>query len=448
MPEEMRLFLISLLFLPLAVTSQVTVAKIFSDNMVLQRDQPIHIWGKGIPGKPITVSLARITKISLVETDSTWNVYFKKQKTNAIPQSIQIKSDSESIELRNILIGDVWVCSGQSNMEWPMFKEMHFKEEVKRVHQPLIRLYNPSPAGRNIYGVPYSDSLNKRLTKDNFYEKTNWLVCDSNSVKSMSAVGYYFAREIVRNEKVPIGLINLSIGGAPIETFISRETLQRDNRFSKKVQGDWLTNESLPVWIRERGRQNVGANPDGYGDDLGLNHAYKPGFAYASGIAPIIRMPIKGVLWYQGESNSQEIERVNEYRDLLHLLINDYREKWKHTNKRVVGERLARWALNKTYEQNIVPSGPLPLLARYVNGKVIVTFKYTAKGLSTSDGKPLKGFSTDGKTEIEVNFGDTGITISTNIKPDYVYYGWKPFSDGNLVNSEGLPASTFKIKVQ
>lgn len=215
-------------------------------------------------------------------------------------------------------------------------------------------------------------------------------------------------------------------------------------------------------------------------------------------------MPVKGVLCYQGESNAQEMERVNEYAALSKLMMDDYRKKWKQsalpfyyvqlssidtvhykshfwpqfrdeqrkmmqkisysgmavcsdigakddvhpTNKKEVGKRLARWALNKTYKQNIVPSGPLPIVAKYKDGKVTISFQYRAKGLMTSDGKSLRGFSLDGKSEAEAYFGDSGVIVPAGFKPDYIYYGWKPFSDGNLVNSENLPASTFKIKVQ
>lgn len=118
------------------------------------------------------------------------------------------------------------------------------------------------------------------------------------------------------------------------------------------------------------------------------------------------------------------------------------------TNKKLVGERLAKWALHKTYHKKIVPSGPLPLAAKYRKGKVIVSFRYKENGLRTTDGKPLKGFSLDGKDEVEAFFVNNAVVISTNQKPGYVYYGWTPFSNGNLVNSENLPASTFKIKVQ
>jgi sialate O-acetylesterase len=500
----MRWVFIYILLLPLVTASQLTMARIFSDNMVLQRDQPVHFWGTGIPGQRVTVLFARQSKATIVKADSSWDVYFKKHSADAQPQTIVVNCDKANIELKNILIGDVWLCSGQSNMEWAMSKEMHFRSEVSHTDQPLIRLYNPSPAGRYVYGIAYTDSLNKRLNTEDFYQDMDWQLCDSNTVKPMSAVGYYFAKNIVEYESVPIGLINLSIGGAPIETFINRTTLQNNKQFAAKVKGNWLENEALPEWIRERGKQNIGENKNGYGDDLGLNHAYKPGFAYSSGIEPIIMMPIKGVLWYQGETNSLEHARVKEYRRLLHLMIDDYRAKWKQptmpfywvqlssidttkykskywpqfrdeqrrllsevknsgmavcsdigskdnvhpANKKAVGQRLARWALNKTYKRNVVPSGPLPLQAKYSNGSIVISFQYPANGLQTSDGKPVRGFSLDGKTGITAQVQKSTIVIPVKEKPACVYYAWEPFTDANLVNSALLPASTFKIKVQ
>ncbi|HRQ18426.1 MAG TPA: sialate O-acetylesterase [Agriterribacter sp.] len=515
--REIALFLTGLLLIPAAVFAQFQIADIFSDNMVLQRDQPVHIWGKGNPGDTVLSGFATEEKSCIIKADSSWSVYFKKQKANAAPQIIYIKNRKETIELKNILIGDVWVCSGQSNMEWPMIKEMHFKEEIKYANQPLIRLYNPAPAGRYVYGVAYTDSLNKRLNTEDFYADADWQQCDSNTVKPMTAVGYYFAKHIVASENVPVGLINLSIGGAPIETFISRDALQNSKQFSVKVKGNWLENNNLPEWVRERAKQNVGNNVNGYGDDLGLNHAYKPGFAYAGGVAPIIAMPIKGILWYQGESNALELPRVEEYRNLLHLMINDYRQKWlpclpdrqaaapegkqpampfywvqlssidtakypSHywpqfrdeqrklldevknggmavcsdigfkndvhpTNKKTVGERLARWALHYTYKRNIVPSGPLPLHAKYINGNIVITFRYTAEGLRTSDREAVTGFSINGKEETKATIQKNKIIIAAKEKPAFIYYGWQPFTNANLVNSEELPASTFKINV-
>lgn len=499
----MKWFLISIFILPVHCTGQLKLAKIFSHNMVLQRNQPIHFWGTAIPGKTISVAFANEKKKVVVKADSSWSLYFKKQNASVLPRQVTISSEAEKIVLENILIGDIWICAGQSNMEWEMQKEMHWETEKYLTNQPLIRFANPAPAGRNVYAVAFTDSINHRLTKDSFYLWNSWMVCDSNSIKTMSAVAYYFAKSITNKTGVPIGLINLSIGGAPIETFISREALQHSKQFYKKVQGDWLTNNSLPVWVRERGKQNAGNNTNGLKDDLGLNHAYKPGFAYEAGIKPLLPLSVKGLIWYQGESNAQEIDRVNEYAALSKLMIDDYRKQsiqpalpfyfvqlssidtikykgqlWPQfrdeqrkmmdiiphsgmavcsdigakddvhpTNKKTVGERLARWALNKTYQQNIIPSGPLPISARYQNGKIIIRFQYVAKGLQTADGNVVRGFSLDGKTELKAFVENNKIIIPSKERSSVVYYAWKPFTDANLCNAVLLPVPTFRLKV-
>ena len=132
-----------LFLLPLTVLSQLRLAKIFSDNMILQRGQPVHIWGKGVPGKNVGVGFADEVAIINVKPDSTWSVEFSSQKANSNAQSLSVESAGEKIILKNILIGDIWVCIGQSNMEWPVMKEIHFKEEIKNSDQPLLRFYNP-----------------------------------------------------------------------------------------------------------------------------------------------------------------------------------------------------------------------------------------------------------------------------------------------------------------
>lgn len=470
--------------------------------MILQREQPVHIWGKGIPGNEVNVLFAKEGRRSIVQPDSSWNIFFGKHKANLHPESLIITSGNKKIAFKNILIGDIWLCIGQSNMEFPMKNEMHFADEIKRINQPLIRLYNPSFIGKNIFASAFTDSMNLQLALGNFYGNTSWQLCDSNSIKEMSAVGYYFGKEILQHENIPIGLIHLAIGGCSIETFISKEALKQNKQFSDKIKGNWLTNDALPVWIRERGKQNEGDMKQA--NISGPNHGYKPGFAFEAGIVPIIKLPIKGIIWYQGESNAQEIERVNEYDALQKLMIENYRTEWHQprmpfywvqlssidtveyksqlwpqfrneqrkllsmiqyggmavcsdigfknsvhpTNKKVVGKRLARWALNKTYGKNIIPSGPLPINAIYKNGKVIITFQYTGKGLKTSDEKQVRGFSINGNKELSAMIAGKKIIIETKRKPDFIYYGWKPFTDANLVNSVLLPASTFKIKVE
>ena len=501
----MRILIGTAFFLVLGIHSiagQISLADIFTDSMVLQRDHPIHFWGKGIPDKTIHVQFSGEKRETLVRRDSSWQIQFKKQHANPVPRSVEITDGTDKITLSNILIGDIWLCIGQSNMEWPMENEQHFEDELQNADQPMLRFYNASYAGQNIYNEVFTDSVLKLLNKRDFF-KGNWAVSDSISIRTMSAVGYYFGKEISKKEKVPIGLINMAIGGAPIETFIGRKSLKDDFRLSGKVKGNWLANDELPIWIRERGKQNVGSLEDPPGDTLGPNHAFKPGFAFSAGIAPITQMPIKGILWYQGESNAQEIERVKEYGELQKLMIADYRTKWKQPqmpfywvqlssidsfyyksqywpefrneqrklldeieyggmavtsdigakndvhppNKRDVGKRLARWALSKTYGKNGVPSGPLPISAEYKNDEILLNFKYTANGLTTADEEKVSGFSLDGKQEVPAKLNANTVQIKSPEKPEFVYYGWQPYSLGNLVNSEEIPASTFKLKI-
>lgn len=493
-----RLILI-LVFFPLAVLAQLSVAPVFSDNMVLQQNKPILLWGKGRPKEKINVSFAGISRSTICLADSSWAIQWPAQKANAIGQQITIRSGKSALDIKNILIGEVWLCIGQSNMEWPMHREKHYASEKQSIPNAMIRFLNPSYAGKNIYNAIFTDSVVQRLSPKKFY-LGNWETCDSNSFQHMSAVAYYFGKAIVSTKSIPIGLINLSIGGAPLETFIDPKALAADPRFADKIKGNWLKNDALPVWIRERGIQNVGALPNCPSDTNGKNHGYKPGFAYQAGIHPLIPFPIAGILNYQGESNAQEIERVNEYADLTALIVSDLRKKWKDpklpyyfvqlssidtlqykgqlwpafrnmqrtilsklshvgmavttdvgspndvhpTNKKIVGERLARWTLNRS------ASGPLPIKAKWYEGKIIISFQNLGNGLTTLDGQAVRGFSIDGKTEIKANISPNkkSIWINAQSKPTQVFFSWKPFSDANLCNAEMLPASTFIIPVQ
>lgn len=473
--------------------AELKVHSIFTDHMVLQRDKPIHIWGRGLPGAIVRVCLSRSSTRTSVKRDSSWSVYLPARKSSTTPLSINIYSGKKNIRISNVLIGDIWLCIGQSNMEWPMQREMHYREAIASAQQPLLRFYNPTYAGKNIFNQYFTDSILQDLTPERFF-KGQWQLSDSNSFRSMSAVAYYYGKEIVAQTNIPIGLINLSIAGAPLETYIGIEALKRSKQFSEKVNEPWLTNPAIPVWVKERGNQNL---------RKGTNHPFKPGFTYTAGIEPLFPLPIKGIINYQGESNAQEMERVNEYAALTQLMVQDYRTRFKNpelpyyyvqlssidtfkykghfwpqfrdeqrktmqfipfsgmavcsdigfkdnvhpTNKKLVGERLAKWALNKTYQKNILASGPLPIAAKYQNDTVSISFQYIGMGLKAADNLKLTGFSFDGINQSEVRIQQNKIQMESKTKPEFVYYGWKSYSNGNLVNSEGLPASTFKIRV-
>ncbi len=493
-------FVLLLAFRPMH--SQINFADIFTDKMVLQRDQPIRIWGIAPPRSKFSVYFQNKDQSVVADVNGKWEVVLDDEPANSNPQELILKSPEQTVTLKNILIGDVWLLLGQSNMEWPMSGEMHFEEEFKNANTNQLRFYNPKYVGKNIYGQAYNQIQRKKLTTGELFYDENWEVSDTSSFTAMSAVGYYFGKKIINEKGIPVGLINLSIGGAPLETFIALETLKESEKFSNKTEAGWLSNEHLPDWIRERGRENI--NGQQTGNSLsGPNHAYKPGFAFSTGIEPILKMPIKGILWYQGESNAQERARVEEYPELQKLMIKDYRKRWHNPdlpfywvqlssidttnydsqfwpefrdgqrrlleemknvgmavssdigarddvhprNKKAVGYRLARWALNKEYGQDVLVSGPLPKNAIYKNGSVIVDFKFTGKELTTSEGKPLEGFSIDKKLDLPGRIKGNKVFIKTSKKPNFIYYNWQPWATGNLINSEGLPASTFKMEV-
>lgn len=482
---------------PFFSNAQLQLAAQFTDNMVLQRDKPLMIWGKGKPGEKIDARLGSVSVSTIVQQNTRWEIHFPAQSATSTPLQLLIAMGEEKIQLDNILIGDLWLCIGQSNMEWPMSRELHWKTEQQHAVNPMIRFLNPPPAGRNVYNVKYKDSLLQRLNEGAFYDWDGWKSTSPSTVASMSAVAYYFAKRIQQDISIPIGLINLSIGGTPLESFIDMETLTENDKFKSKSEGNWLTNNALPVWIRERGLQNLDHTTFIYGDLHGPNHAYKPGFAYKCGIAPLKNIPISGILVYQGESNAEEIERVEEYGDLFKLMVQQYRAHWSQPdlpmywvqlssierpfwpifrdeqrkllqqiphsgmavttdfglrndvhppNKKVVGERLARWALKDVYKQKIIPSGPLPQAAFYKHKKVIVRFVYGG-GLKTNDGAPLRECSLDGKNPAIAIIKKHKIIVPAESKPRGIWYGWKPFSEGNLVNAAGLPAPTFYLEV-
>ncbi|SHG21242.1 sialate O-acetylesterase [Salegentibacter echinorum] len=478
--------------------AQLSLADIFTDNMVLQRKEPIHVWGTAKPGEKIIVKFSSEEKETISRPDASWEIVLSAKNANVNPQKLKISSETEQLEINNILIGDVWLLTGQSNMEWPLKNEKHYSEEQKQLAGDKLRFFNPTYVGKGVYSESFKKEDLKNLNAQDFY-RGNWEVSGSKNTGELSAIGYYFAKELIASEEIPIGLINLAIGGAPIEAFIAEEDLQ--SNFSKKIGGNWLKNNELPVWIRERGDQNVGHLKDI--PEAGPNHGYKPGFAYKAGIKPIKKFPITGVLWYQGESNAQEMERVKEYKDLQKLLIENYRNSWQKPelpfywvglssidtlnykshfwpefrnqqlllvdemenvgmavstdvgakndvhprDKKTVGKRLSRLALNEVYGNDIIVSGPIPKSAEFKNGKIYITFKSVGNGLRTRNNGQLKGFSVNGKSGVKARIKGNQVIIEAKKKPDFVYYNWQPWAIGTLINKEGLPAPTFKLKI-
>ena len=329
------------------------------------------------------------------------------------------------------------------------------------------------------------------LNRLEHYLPASWKSAAPESVRDFSAVAYYFGKMLSDSLNVPVGLICNAIGGAPAEAFIDRRTLEFHPVLVDELY-HWTKNDMLQDWVRERALLNVKNTTLKY-----QRHSYEPSYLYATGILPLAGFPVKGVIWYQGESNAQNVELhevvfpalVESWRNTWGEQLPFYyvqlssinRPSWPHfrdsqrrlsakiantgmavssdlghrtdvhpVRKREVGERLGRWALHRDYGfKQVTPSGPLYRGVEFRNGAAYVVFDY-GKGMKSSDGQALRTFEIAGEDRLfvpaeAVVVGNEVKVTSPEVKnPKYVRYGWEPFCTGNLVNEDGLPASTFR----
>lgn len=430
--------------------------QVFGDHMVLQAEVAIPVWGRAKPGAAIIVTLGNDKQSTKADASGLWQVRMNKRKASASPVTLLVESQAEAIRLADVLIGEVWVCAGQSNMEWPLRQSTNGQRELAAADRPQLRLLNLVPGARGSSGH-YTPQHLARLSPNTFC-KGEWAVASAKSAGDFSAVAWYFGRHLQEKLNVPVGLICPAVGGTPTESWIPREALERDPQLKGLVAGHWLDNERMGEFCRSRGEQNllaaIQAGESIPGDDLGPNHSFKPGFMWSASIEPLIPYAIRGAIWYQGESNAETPARVREHNALFPLLINQWRQRWGKsfgqddfpfffvqlpalnraewpwfregqrrtlnkvkntgmaitidtghptnvhpTDKQPVGERLARWALGTTYDSKTNDSytGPLFASAKRDGNAMAVTFDHVAATLKSSNGKPLGHFEVSGK---------------------------------------------------
>jgi sialate O-acetylesterase len=371
------------------------------------------------------------------------------------------------------------------------------------VKDDQLRLFNFKGAARGGSGV-YNQDLLDHLRPENFSSGV-WQRSNPFTGSDFSAVGYYFARRLRVELNCPVGIINVSIGGTPIESWISESSLHSHPELSQMVNGNWLHNPVLDQWCKKRARFNLKRGLSGElempADQFGPNHSFKPGFMYAAASARFQPMAIKGVLWYQGESNADSRERISQYNTAFPLLVDSWRSGFDnetlpfafvqlpamgrsywpvfreqqrrilngmtnvgmaitidtghptnvHPNsKRPVGERLAQWALVKCYGQNGPAMGPL-YQSKSINGEQLVLhFDSVGDGLVVK-GDMARHFELaggDGEFHpAKAQVGQDKVTLTSDSVPRPVHarYAWHPFPDPpvNLFNSAGIPASPF-----
>lgn len=465
--------------------------RVYSDNMVLQRGPELKVRGVADAGEKVTVQLGKQKATGLTGSSGHWEVVLKDLKAGG-PYTLEISTRQRRLSYQNVMIGEVWLCSGQSNMAFMVKQAEGAKALLSRVTEDHMRLFDMK---QRVYTDAVSwDSLDLvALNRLDYYLPVSWELPETQNVADFSAVAYYFGRMLADSLNVTVGLICNAVGGAPAEAFIDRHSLEFNHQLVDLLY-DWANNDMIQDWVRGRAALNIKKS-----SQKGQRHPYEPCYLYETGIRPLRDFPIQGVIWYQGESNAHNVEL---HEAIFPVLVESWRHiwggempfysvqlsslnrpSWPHfrdsqrrlalslrnsgiavssdvgnptdvhpTRKKEVGERLARLALNGTYgHKQVVSSGPMFDKVRFQKGAAWVSF-FNGQGMKSSDGQPLSSFEIAGEDGLfwpaeAIVVGDEIKVSSSHVnQPCEVRYGWQPYSAGNLVNQENLPASTFRTK--
>ena len=469
---------------------------IYSDNMVLQCDRPLRIAGTADAGEKVTVKIGKQKAATVAGFDGRWEVTLEPLKASFEPLTLEVSTRDRKLTFGNVLAGEVWLCSGQSNMAFRVNESVKEEIEAQKEYAAAagyIRLFDMRPVCRTD-DVEWSDEIMARVNRLDYYNHTEWKVCSPETAERFSAVGFAFGRMLADSLERPIGLIHNAIGGSPTEAWVSRRALEAG---FVDVMYNPGNNPLVQGWARERQLRNIAKATSRV-----QRHPYQSCYLFEAGVQPLEHFPIKGVIWYQGESNAHNIEA---HERLFKLLVDSWREYWNDagmpfhfvqlssinrpswprfrdsqrrlaesidhcemavssdlgapynvhpTQKKAVGERLALQALKHDYGfDGIVAFGPVPVSAKAGKGTVTLSFD-NAEGLKSADGEALRTFEVaefEGlyyPAEAAVDGDRVVVKCSEVANPRYVRYGWVPYSTANLVNGAGLPASTFKTEVE
>lgn len=450
---------------------------LFSDGAVLQQGCEVPVWGTASPGENITVKLLDQT-VTTVARDGRWMVRLKPLEAGG-PYTMTIIGQN-TVTIQGLLVGEVWLCSGQSNMAFQLARAENAREAIDNAADTQLRFFKvPHEAA----DVPKTEAL------------ANWIESTPQTASSFSAVAYYFGRELRRNRGVAVGLIDSSVGGTPAEAWTSHATLSSDPRLAPILERQA---EAVRAFKAKPATGSGAAKKTNSPTADPSRTVRRPSGLYNAMIAPLEPYAIAGVIWYQGEGNAS---RAAEYRVLFPAMIRNWRQAWgqgdfpflfvqiaphermtpeireaqwfawKETprtamavttdvgdvkdihpkDKQTVGVRLALAARALAYGESIEYSGPVFERVTFQERRAILSFRHAAGGLVAKGGK-LRGFeiADDGGQYVaaEAIFeGETVIVSSEAVsRPAAVRYGWAQAPDVNLFNRAGLPASPFRTK--
>jgi len=485
-----------------AAQAEIVLAPLFSDGVVLQREKPIPVWGRAEPGQKLVVTFQDQTMRTTVDADGRWIVYFEAVPASGDPHEIVVAAAKESVVVRDVVVGEVWLASGQSNMEWTIANVVPEEQKIAAVDLPLVRQLKIE---RTTAGRP-ADTV----------RTGGWQKANPSTVPHFSAVGYFFARELHRRLRVPVGIVNSSWGGSPIEAWMSDRSRHAttlgptiDERW-KATRAEWTPERiarhasEMEAWQQAEAQAKATntKNPLPWPKQPATDDShYRPGNLFNGMIAPLQPFALRGFLWYQGESN---VERPNEYEELFPAMIRSWRANWGDDSlpfyfvqipnyadrnpqgrqwarlreaqtkalelprtamavtidvgdpddihprtKMEVGRRLALIAKTEIHDLPGDTSGPMFVGATRENGAMRVRFTHAATGLVAHQ-RPVQELELAGADQVfHPAVGrierDTLVVTSPHVPaPVAVRYAWTNAPAANLYNGAGLPAEPFR----
>lgn len=474
------LFVLSLLVASLTAFGQLSMPNVFSDDMVLQQGKPVALWGEARPGAKVVARFADQRVSAVVDAEGKWSLHLAEMTASAEPRTLVVSSGKEKLTYNNVLVGEVWLASGQSNMEYSMGNHNHYPRPARGDRDILMKAYYEAdaPLVRVLY-------VNRKIMYADTLPTKGWKRVTTENIKPVSAAGYFFAKELADSLKVPIGLVSTSYGGSPVEAWTPVEAYRESERFAAEV------------------------------DEKGNYMGVPIGNRYRKFLAPLVPYTMRGFLWYQGEQNLT-VGQTPTYAEQQMLLVDAWRKLWgdeqmpfyfaqlapyaysqqrtiieprtwnelpefweqqkaalaqPHTGmittldlvddvkeihppyKWIVGHRFAELALSKTYGyEGIVTEGPVFKSVTIEGKRAIVEFDNVGSGLKTLTGTPYVTFfrlagesgrfygavgKIVGKNKVEVTSQWLGAPIV------YVCFGWDEAAGHNLLGGDGLPAQPF-----
>ncbi len=488
----MRSFIILTALATAVAQAEISADKIYADHMVLQQGVQVPISGTCDGRGKVTVTFNGQTVEAQVKKGK-WRAVLAPMQANAQGQELTVTQGDDKLVLSDVLVGEVWLASGQSNMLWRL-NQTGDTNSLKEADTPLFRFYHSEPQVHTNASA-YNEKLQNILKNKEMYQGS-WSCNTPQTRARMSAVGYYFGRELQKHlGNTPVAVVHASLGGSEMMAWMPPAVLNK--KYKECTTERWLESKYMSAWVRGRARQNIS-------NDLNAPHPYKPAYLFETGIEPWTDFPVAGVIWYQGESDAEiqdekqnaqlltdmikgwrkelnnatlpflmvELPRINdksalraywpEFRHVQQMVAAELPKVYSLTTldlgsknsdvhpprKLEVGTRLADLAAATQYGVAVPYSGPVAVKTTAKGDSITVHYQF-AEGLTTTNGQPPVGFevSANGKqyhpatARIE---GETVVLTSDKVKkPKYARYGWYTYMEPNLVNGAELPATPY-----